>query len=137
MKNLDPGISEIVIALNDAGVVTAESCEGGEGHAYYEPTVALLGGSAVGWRALSVCKELRLPVRTLRREWPIRDGEPSGPFWYLTFSRLNARTNGSADTRYHPTACSQVLSADRSDNPSSRDTPSGLFRRSSSNAGTD
>ena len=61
-------------SFNDAGIQTAESCEGGEGHAYKKPTVVLIGGSAVGWRALAVCKDLRFPVRSLERIWFIRDG---------------------------------------------------------------
>jgi hypothetical protein len=27
-----------------------------------------------------------LPVTELRRVWPILDGEPTGPWWELTFS---------------------------------------------------
>lgn len=82
---LDPGIVEAVKALLDAGLQTAESCEGGKDHAYDRPTVVLIGGSADGWRALAVCKELRFPIRSLERYWPIEDGEPRGPWWRLTF----------------------------------------------------
>jgi hypothetical protein len=82
---LDPGIAQVVKSFNDAGIQTAESCEGGEGHAYERPTVVLLGGSADGWRALAVCKDLRFPVRSLERVWPIEDGEPRGPWWHVTF----------------------------------------------------
>lgn len=82
---LDLGIVEVVKALMDAGLKTSESCEGGEGHTYRDPTVSLVGGPADGWKALAVCKDLRLPIRSLQRVWQIYGGEPSGPWWYLTF----------------------------------------------------
>jgi hypothetical protein len=37
--DLDPGIRQAVRILREAGVETFESCEGGERHAYPEPTV--------------------------------------------------------------------------------------------------
>ena len=51
---LDPGIAAYVDALRDAGVETFESCEGGSGHAYPEPTVRFGGGPGEGFRALAV-----------------------------------------------------------------------------------
>jgi hypothetical protein len=81
---LDLGIVEPVKALMDAGLQTAESCEGGEGHAYDRPTIVLIGGSADGWKALAVCKDLRFTVRSLERVWDVEDGEPRGPWWRLT-----------------------------------------------------
>ena len=36
---LDAGIAQAVVALRAGGVETFESCEGGPGHAYPEPTV--------------------------------------------------------------------------------------------------
>jgi hypothetical protein len=38
---LDPGIEAYVRALVDEGVETSESCEGGPGHAYPEPTIEM------------------------------------------------------------------------------------------------
>jgi hypothetical protein len=86
LRQLDPGIAQVVESFNDAGIQTAESCEGGEGHSYERPTVVLLGDAADGWRALAVCKDLRFPVRSLERIWFIRGGEPIGPTWHVTFS---------------------------------------------------
>jgi hypothetical protein len=82
---LDPGIFAAVEALRGAGVETFESCEGGQGHAYAEPTVRFHGGRAEGIRALSVAIGAGLPVRALRKAWPIVDCEPTGPWWELTF----------------------------------------------------
>lgn len=83
---LDAGIADAVIALCRAGVETFESCEGGIGHAYAEPTVRFYGDRAEGLRALSIALQNRLPVTALRRAWPVVDSEPTGPWWELTFS---------------------------------------------------
>lgn len=37
---LDPGIAEAVKILNRFGIETFESCQGGKGHSYPEPTFA-------------------------------------------------------------------------------------------------
>ena len=82
---LDPGIAEAVTVLRDAGVETFESCEGGEGHAYPEPTVRFHGDSPEGLRVLALAMEAGLPVFELRRVWSIQDEEPNGPWWELVF----------------------------------------------------
>jgi hypothetical protein len=81
---LDPGIREAVLALNSAGVETFESCQGGDGHAYPEPTIRFHGDRAEGMRALAAAVSAGLPVAALRRTWPMIDGEPTGPCWELT-----------------------------------------------------
>lgn len=87
---LDPGIAEAVVALRAAGIETFESCEGGQGHAYAEPTVRFHGHKAEGFKALSAAIEAGLVVCDLRRVWPVIDGEPTGPWWELTFSAPRA-----------------------------------------------
>ena len=84
---LDPGIAPYVVALVDAGIETYESCEGGEGHAYAEPTIRFHGDRSEGFRALTVAQQRHLPVKALRRTWPIVDDEPTGPCWELTLYR--------------------------------------------------
>lgn len=84
----DLGIKKAVDILRAAHVETFESCEGGPGHAYTEPTVAFHGSPEAGWRALAVCFDHRLPVLSLRRVWEFeRTGstEPVGPRWELVF----------------------------------------------------
>jgi hypothetical protein len=83
---LDPGIREMVVALRTAGIETFESCEGGPGHSYAEPTVRFHGNHAEGFKALSVAMQAGLRVETLRRVWPVLDNEPTGPWWELTFT---------------------------------------------------
>jgi hypothetical protein len=82
---LDVGILDAVRVLREAGVETFESCEGGIGHAYPEPTVRFHGNQAEGFKALAAAMHGGLCVAELRRVWPLHDGEPTGPWWELTF----------------------------------------------------
>jgi hypothetical protein len=63
---IDMGIVRAVRILRTAGIPTFESCEGGPGHAFAEPTVRFGGTPETGWAALG-----RLP--TWCSEW-----NPSG-----------------------------------------------------------
>lgn len=83
---LDPGVAQYVCLLADAGVETFESCEGGDGHAYPEPTVRFHGNRSEGFRALAAVIERGQPVSALRRIWTVVDGEPTGPYWELVFT---------------------------------------------------
>ncbi len=84
---LDKDIEKAVHILLDAGVETFESCQGGAGHAYPEPTIRFAGQREEGFRAFAVAKQLGLHVSALRRVWPIVDGEPTGPWWEMTFTK--------------------------------------------------
>lgn len=87
-SSLDTGIAVFVERLNDEyNVETFESCEGGVGHSYPEPTVAFHGGNSEGFRVLAAALQIGLPVAELRRVWRVEDGEPVGPRWQMTFSR--------------------------------------------------
>lgn len=83
---LDDGIRDIVVALVEAGVETFESCEGGRGHSFPEPTIRFEGESSEGLRALSIALERGLPVHRLRRAWGVVDGMIHGPWWEMTFT---------------------------------------------------
>ncbi len=82
---LDEGISAYVLALRKHGVDTFESCEGGAGHIYPDPTVRFHGELSEGFRALAVALKEGLPVSELKRYWVVQDGEPQGPWWEITF----------------------------------------------------
>lgn len=85
---LDPGIERPVRLLQQHDIETYESCEGGPGHSYPEPTIRFHGVPEAGWRALAVCLAHGLPVAELRRVWVILDGyEPTGPKWEIVFAR--------------------------------------------------
>jgi hypothetical protein len=51
--SLDRGIRTAVRTLFENGIETFESCEGGMGHAFYEPTVRFHGGPGEGFRAFA------------------------------------------------------------------------------------
>jgi hypothetical protein len=83
---LDPGIRAYVERLQESGIETFESCEGGPGHAYPEPTVRFYGTPEAGWRAVGICLAYGLPIQFLRRIWYVLDrNEPSGPYWEIVF----------------------------------------------------
>jgi hypothetical protein len=82
---LDPGIECQVVALRAAGIETFESCEGGHGHAYPEPTVRFHGDQSEGFRALAAALKSGLKVAAIRRAWPVIESEPTGPWWEMTF----------------------------------------------------
>ncbi len=103
-SGLDPGIRHYVLILRSQGIETCQSCEGGDGHAYPEPTIEFWGGRAEGLRAVAVAMAYGLPVAELRRVWNMQDGELIGPIWAITFSRkkeeerpgpMNAAAGGS------------------------------------------
>jgi hypothetical protein len=82
---LDEGIREIVHILIANGIETYESCEGGDGHGFPEPTVRFEGDLSEGLRAASIAQAYKLPVFALRRAWTMRDGMLHGPWWEMTF----------------------------------------------------
>jgi hypothetical protein len=85
VRPVDAGIRREVQVLWENGVETTESCEGGQGHPFPEPTVRFRGSKAEGFRALAVALQNGLRVAELRRYWSIEDGEPVGPEWEMTF----------------------------------------------------
>ncbi len=86
---LDAGIQRFVRLLRDHGIETFESCEGGPGHAYPEPTVRFHGDCGAGFSALSVALSHDLPVSDVRQTWPVIDGRPTGPHWEMVFSEAD------------------------------------------------
>jgi len=89
VKGIDKGIAREVRILWDNGVETTESCQGGQGHPFPEPTVRFAGGKSEGMRALGIALQHGLRVTALRRVWSIIDGEACGPFWEMTFDHPN------------------------------------------------
>jgi len=84
---LESGIATAVIALNEAGIETFTSCEGGPGHAFPEPTVRLYGSVETAERAMTIVAQAGLPLHEVRFTRGYVDGEesPDGPFWELVF----------------------------------------------------
>lgn len=99
-EDLDPGILPLVIVLRDAGMETYESCQGGEGHAYPEPTIRFHGDRSEGHKALAAAdldRHRRRGHRTLlgdrlqaylRRAHSAQSGLPPVPCRRFSFSML-------------------------------------------------
>lgn len=83
-SGLDPGIKSVVSFLNESGVETYESCEGGVGHAYLVPTIRFHGDKTEGYRVVSLLMQHDYMVSEVRRLWQVLDGELHGPFWEIT-----------------------------------------------------
>jgi hypothetical protein len=96
---LDEGINDIVVILASNGVETFESCQGGEGHSFPEPTVRFEGDASEGLRALSVALAHGLPVTRLRRVWGLTDAMIHGPWWELIFS--DSGSSGKDDSHQY------------------------------------
>jgi len=90
---LDPGIRRFVLIFRRFGIETFESCEGGDGHSYPEPTIRFHGNSGEGFKAMSVAMTFGLPVQALRRTWDVIEGELTGPWWEITFRTKGAATS--------------------------------------------
>ena len=82
---LDPGIYEAVMILRRGGVETFESCEGGDGHAFPQPTIRFHGDAWAGYHAFSVAMQHGLPVAELRIVYDVIEGQLVGPGWEMTF----------------------------------------------------
>lgn len=82
---LDSGIRRAVLILRSEGIETFESCEGGEGHAFPDPTVRFHGGTWAGYRAFAVAMEHGLPVLHLRYCFTAVNGHLEAPCWELVF----------------------------------------------------
>jgi hypothetical protein len=76
---VDSGIRREVQVLRDNGIDTTESCQGGNGHSFSEPTVRFNRTRDEGFKALAIALAHGLRVYALRRSWRILDGEPVGP----------------------------------------------------------
>lgn len=84
---LDLGIRYAVLVLRSVGIETIESCEGGPGHSFPEPTVKFCGSSWAGYRAFAAAMEYGLPVLQLNRVHDCNDGQLDGPYWTLVFKK--------------------------------------------------
>jgi hypothetical protein len=82
---LDENIRTIVETLIAHGVETFESCQGGAGHSFPEPTVRFEGEMSEGLRAVSVALAYGFRVSELRRTWRAQHGMLHGPWWEITF----------------------------------------------------
>ena len=85
---LDAGIRRAVLILRRAGVETFESCQGGDGHAFAEPTIKFHGNAWAGYKAFAVAMENGLPAARIQYVWHEVDTQLAGPWWEIVFSRV-------------------------------------------------
>ena len=82
----DAGIEPMLRVLFDNGIETNESCEGGEGHGYPEPTICFSGTQEAGFRAYAIALTYGLKVKELRMVWTHQEGVGlMGWQWEMTF----------------------------------------------------
>jgi hypothetical protein len=90
-KALDRGIRFAVRVLHASGFDTCQSCQGGKGHAYFEPTIEMVatGDDANGFGALAALRAYGLPVNAVALVWPVHvhNGTPYEKNWRITFSK--------------------------------------------------
>lgn len=84
---LDKGIERLVRVLRYHGVQTLQSCEGGEGHAFIEPTVRFDGEDGEGFRVLGIALSYGFPVKCVRKVWDVDGREPTERFWEIILTR--------------------------------------------------
>jgi len=87
---LDKGIRRYVLALREEGIETFESCEGGSGHSFAEPTVRFHGNAFEGYRAFTAAMNRGLPVCSVRQAYDVIDRRLVGPWWEMTFATKGA-----------------------------------------------
>lgn len=89
-QRLDPGIRFAVRVLHAAGgIETCQSCQGGKGHSYEQPTIDMLcgGRDAKGFLALAALVDYGLPVADIAIVWRVANGLPYEKLWRVTFFR--------------------------------------------------
>jgi len=86
---IDAGVRFAVKVLHAQGIDTCQSCQGGKGHAYPEPSIEMVCGSddARGFAALSALNAYGLPVQDIAIIWKIHNGMPYEKLWRITFFR--------------------------------------------------
>jgi hypothetical protein len=85
--SLDVGIRFAVRVLHARGFETCQSCQGGQGHSYPEPTVEMVAGGddALGFGALDALRSYGLPVADVAIVWRVSGSHPFEKLWRITF----------------------------------------------------
>lgn len=110
---LDRWIRHAVCVLHEAGVDTYESCQGGRGHAFPEPTIRFNGSRADAKRAVRVALGAGLPAYSLRQFWHVSEVAGAAS-WEMTFyppSKLRAAALAHERERRRPSTRKRALAA--------------------------
>ena len=107
--HLDEGIYDAVVLLNKHGFDTWESCQGGDGHCFPEPTVRFWGTEFDLIRAYELCYIQGMNVFAAKRVyWKVPvysdvtgvDGNEIGENWDKPFNELEFRIHRDTGTIY-------------------------------------
>lgn len=85
-EGLDPLIAPVVQILNEHGFKTFESCQGGEGHCYPEPTVRFFGAEFDLIRAYEICRHYGFNAHEVKRVYRKTDEYESDSEGHTTIS---------------------------------------------------
>lgn len=102
-QGLDAGIRFAVRVLHAHGIETGQSCQGGEGHSYPQPTIEFAADAddATGFKALAVLQTYGLPVDSISIRWSIFRGLPHEKLWQITFWKaMEDRADDELDLIY-------------------------------------
>lgn len=83
--DMDPGIRYPVRLLHAHGIPTNESCQGGEGHAFHDPSIVMQEGRA--FEAMNQLERCGIPVREVVSRWSVDDGVPNERSWVVVLRR--------------------------------------------------
>ena len=107
-SQLDPGIIPAVKFLNEHGFETFESCQGGEGHLFPDPTVRFYGDESDALRAYDACEKAGFCVHQVRRVWRKADehenekGPNHSQCWGQPFNEIVFLHHAQTGTIYRP-----------------------------------
>lgn len=107
INDLDEGIRDAVVLLNKHGFKTFESCQGGEGHCYPEPTVRFEGSEFDLIRAYELCHIHGMNVSEAKRVYwktdvysEVTHGDSIGENWNSPFNELTFSVHPHTGTIY-------------------------------------
>ena len=86
---LDSGIKDAVVTLIGNGIITYESCQGGDGHLCKEPTIRFNGDRTEGMKAYHILVSNGFSVVSISRIWVNVDEELTGPNWEIILDSDN------------------------------------------------
>ena len=84
---MDPGIRFAVRVLHaKGGIETCQSCQGGPGHSYVQPSIDIIAGGqdSTGFAALAALADYGINVDEILLVWNIQNGLPYEKLWRVT-----------------------------------------------------
>ena len=99
LDHLDRWMRYAVFVLHRGGIQTDESCQGGRGHAFPEPTIRFEGTRDDAFRAVALARAHGLPAHHLRQFWRLNDEGAELPAWGTDVLSASSFDEGSAVRR--------------------------------------